>query len=85
MEEENNPADDAEYNAAYPPDMTEQKKEVNIANPKIGKGKILIGCLILFVGLFIVIGGAIGMGIAVMIVGSSVITYGKFQNWFHWE
>jgi uncharacterized membrane protein len=68
------------------------EKNITLSNPKIGKNKMLIGALILFVGITLVMTGAIKNITALMIIGSVIIVaglvilaIGSFQNWYHWK
>jgi len=68
----------------------------DIKNPRIGKGKILIGLLLFVIGAIFLVLGATGsfysgtpptiyIGAIVGGVGLILGIWGKVQNWWHWR
>ncbi len=78
--------------------LTEQPNNkqvaVEIANPRIGKGKIVLGGIMIVISFFVFIGtfssenpstvGGVFTGLF-FIAGLIILMYGKAQNWFHWK
>jgi uncharacterized membrane protein YvbJ len=73
-------------NCGAPSSMYDNKsKETYIANPSIGKGKIVLGGILIFFGVVYSYGGSYSLGVFCIVLGLALSITGKFQNWWHWK
>lgn len=73
-------------NCGAPSNMYDNKsKERYIVNPRIGKGKIVLGGILIIFGLIYSSGGSYYLGAFCIIIGFALTMTGKFQNWWHWK
>lgn len=76
---------------APPQDQSSTIGTTDIRNPKIGKGKQLVGLGLFMLGiLFFFAGGSeimggINIGTFVILVGLILYVVGRGQNWWHWK
>ena len=62
-----------------------KNKERFIVNPRIGKGKIVLGGILIFFGFVYSYGGSYTLGAVCIILGLAITITGKLQNWWHWK
>lgn len=65
-------------------------KNVYVTNVKKGKGKKLVGGLLIFLSILILIGSTSshsgsGLGVFLLFIGIIVSLYGKIEHWWHWK
>lgn len=60
-------------------------KERYIINPRVGKGKIVLGAILVFFGFAYLFVGAFTLGAVCIILGLVINITGKFQNWWNWR
>lgn len=63
----------------------DKSKDQYIVNPRIGKGKIVLGAVLIFFGFIYVNGGAHKLGSVCIILGLALTITGRFQHWWHWK
>jgi hypothetical protein len=73
-------------NCGAPSSMYDNKsKKSYITNPSIGKGKIVLGGILIFFGFAYLYGGANPLSDICFIAGFILLIGGKIQSWWHWK
>ena len=63
----------------------DKNKDRYIVNPRIGKGKIVLGGILIIFGLIYSSGGSYSFGVFCIVLGLALTMTGRFQNWWHWK